>query len=180
MKYLYILFTTLLVLSCSTSDNQKAGTTPETKSYPDQESWNATMFITREGKTIGHLKAAHVQKFTKKNITLLDGGIQVDFYNEKGRHTSVLTSDGGEVMDATQDMTAYGHVVVVSDSGLTLHTDTLKWNNKKQKIYSKNSIILTTTKHDTLYGDGFVSDPDLANYEITNPRGKSSKSLNIQ
>ena len=77
-------------------------------------------------------------------------------------------------------MLAYGNVVVVSDSGVTLYTDTLKWDNKEQKIYSEIPVKITTQDHDTLYGDSFKSDPNLDNYEILNPRGKSKKSLKIE
>ncbi len=173
------LIITIFLLSCN-SDQSKSVQTATNQEFPDQESWNATVLITRNGKTVGVLKAGHVQKFSKKNITLLDDSIRVDFYDEQGHHKSVLTALGGKVNDINQDMEAYGHVKVVSDSGLTLYTDTLKWDNRAQKIYSEVPIMLTTSEDDTLYGDKFKSSPDLMNYEIENPRGKSSKKINIE
>ena len=167
------------VWGCS-SEGSKSAQTTGAKVYPDQESWNATVLITREGKTMGVLKAGHVQKFSKQNRTVLDDSIRVDFYDDYGNHKSVLTAQGGKVDDQTQNMIAYGHVVVVSDSGITLYTDTLKWDNKKQKIYSDIPIMLTTEEHDTLYGDKFKSSPDLINYEIENPHGKSSQKIKIE
>ena len=166
--------------SCSSEDQKANQATGNTQELPDQESWNATVLITRNGKTVGVLKAGHVQKFSKKNLTLMDDSIKVDFYDEQGHHKSVLTALGGKVNDINQNMEAYGHVVVVSDSGLTLHTDTLKWDNRTQKIYSDIPIMLTTDQGDTLYGDRFKSSPDLMNYEIENPHGKSSKKINIE
>ena len=166
--------------SCSSEDQKANQATENTQELPDQESWNATVLITRNGKTVGVLKAGHVQKFSKKNLTLMDDSIKVDFYDEQGHHKSVLTALGGKVNDINQNMEAYGHVVVVSDSGLTLHTDTLKWDNRTQKIYSDIPIMLTTDQGDTLYGDRFKSSPDLMNYEIENPHGKSSKKINIE
>ncbi|MEJ2543942.1 MAG: LPS export ABC transporter periplasmic protein LptC, partial [Calditrichaceae bacterium] len=103
-----------------------------------------------------------------------------DFYNNEGKHTSVLTSEGGKVFDNNQDMLAYGNVIVISDSGMTLYTDTLKWDNKKQKIISEVPIMITTEEGDTLYGDSFISDPNLRNREIINPHGKSVKSIDIE
>ena len=91
--------------------------------------------------------------------------------NQKnGQHTSVLTSEGGEVNDIEQNMTAYGNVVVVSDSGVTLYTDTLYWDNENQKIKSEIPVMIIS-ENDTLYGDTFISDPSLENYEITNSHG---------
>ena len=57
------------------SDDQQKTVQTSTGEFPDQESWNATVLITKEGKTVGVLKAGHVQKFSKKNITLLDENI---------------------------------------------------------------------------------------------------------
>ncbi len=178
MKF-HWLFVGLLIWACSQETPQK-GQLTESGELPDQESWNATVLITKEGKTVGVLKAGHVQKFSKKNMTVLDENIRVDFYDEQGNHKSVLTAEGGRVNDVTQDMEAYGNVVVVSDSGVTLYTDTLKWDNKNQKIYSDIPIMLTTEENDTLYGDSFRSSPDLINYEIINPRGKSAKKINLE
>lgn len=132
-----------------------------------------------EARTIGHLKAGKIEKYSNKNITLLKDGITLDFYNEQGQHTSLLTAEGGKVFDINQDMLAYGNVVVVSDSGMTLYTDTLKWDNKKRKIISEVPIMITTDEGDTLFGDSFVSDPNLKNREIINPHGKSVKTVNI-
>jgi len=177
-KTFFILLLGGLFFACSKSD-QKALPSGNTV-YPDQESWQATMLITKDGKTVGRLKAGHVRKYLNKKITLLDKNMRIDFYDQQGRHTSVLTSRGGKVFDARQDMLAYGKVKVVSDSGLTLYTDTLNWNNKEQKIYSDIPVMIVSKDQDTLYGDRFKSDPNLTHYEITNPHGKSKKSLKIK
>lgn len=176
---LFFIALLLFVIGCS-DDSAKTIQKTQTHEYPDQESWDATIVITRNGKKSGKLAAGHVRKYSDKMITLLDEGIKVDFFDETGQHTSVLTANGGKVFDQRQDMLAYGNVVVVSDSGMTMHTDTLKWDNKNQKIFSEIAVIFTTNENDTLYGDSFVSDPNLDNYEIVNARGKSSKRINLE
>ena len=178
MRYILFIFIVILMFGCITED--KESSVPNTvEDYPDQESWDATILITKEAHTIGHLKAGKIEKYSKRNITLLKENIKIDFYNNEGQHSSVLTSEGGKVFDYNQDMVAYGNVVVVSDSGMTLYTDTLKWDNKRQKIVSDVPIMITTEEGDTLYGDSFISDPNLRNREIINPRGKSVKSIKI-
>ncbi len=178
MRFILIIFIILMIYGCVTEE--KESSVPNaTEDYPDQESWDATILITKEAHTIGHLKAGKIEKYSKKNITLLKEHIKIDFYNNEGQHTSVLSSEGGKVFDYSQDMLAYGNVVVVSDSGMTLYTDTLKWDHKRQKIVSDVPIMIATEEGDTLYGDSFVSDPNLRNREIINPRGKSLKSIKI-
>ena len=182
MRFVFIFIVFILFyLQVSCSAERKQETVTETSvEYPDQESWQATIQLTKDGRIVGMLEAGHIQKFSKKNITLMKSGIKVDFYDMDGNHTSVLNSESGKVFDDRQDMLAYGNVVVVSDSGLTLFSDTLKWNNKEQKIYSDILVKIISNEADTLYGDSFISDPGLINYEIVNPRGKSSKLLTIE
>ena len=178
MKYIFLVIILIITIGCI-NDEKEPALPDSIEEYPDQESWDATILITKEANTIGYLKAGKIEKYSKKNITLLKEKIKIDFYNNEGQHTSVLTSEGGKVFDITQDMLAYGNVIVISDSGMTLYTDTLKWDNKKQKIISEVPITITTEEGDTLYGDSFVSDPNLRNREIINPRGKSIKTIKI-
>ena len=178
MKYIMLVAVIVFITACVSEDKPSA-LNNAIEEYPDQESWDATILITREAHTIGHLKAGKIEKYSKKNITLLKDSIKLDFYNEEGQHTSLLTAKGGKVFDITQDMLAYGNVIVISDSGMTLYTDTLKWDNKKRKIISEVPIMATTEEGDTLYGDSFISDPNLRNREIINPHGKSVKTINI-
>jgi len=176
-NFLYLIL--MILLFACVPDDKESSLPNNAEDYPDQESWDATILITKEAQTIGHLKAGKIEKYSKKNITLLKENIRIDFYNKEGQHTSVLTSEGGKVFDYNQDMLAYGNVIVVSDSGMTLYTDTLKWDNKKQKIYSEVPIIITTEEGDTLCGDSFISDPNLRNREIINPHGKTVKTIKI-
>lgn len=171
----------LMILLIPVACSRKAETeVPEAQGeFPDQESWNATIRITRDGNTIGLLKAGHIQKFYKQQKTLLKDSIQVDFFKNNGSHTSILYAAGGQVYDKRQDMLAYGNVIVVSDSGVVLYTDTLHWDNKKQKIYTEIPVMIVTDEADTLFGDRFESGPELVNYEIVNPRGRSSKMIRL-
>ena len=178
-KIITFLFLVMAVFSCTQKEDKKP-VAQVSAEYPDQESWNATIKITKEGKISGLVQAGYIKKFSNKQKTFLSDSVRIDFYNRQGQHNSVLYALGGEVNDRIQDMIAYGNVVVVSDSGITLYTDTLKWDNKRQKIISDIPIMITTGEGDTLYGDSFISDPDLSNYEIENPRGKSTKKVSIE
>ena len=58
------------------------------------------------------------------------------------------------------------NVVVESDSGVTLYTDTLNWDNKKELIFTTDSVMITTGTNDTLYGIGFESDVNMELWKI--------------
>lgn len=175
LKSFFVVIIVAVMISCSNNgseDDQKTSTIE----FPDQESWNSTLTITKDGQKVSIVQAAYYKKFSTKNIAYISEGLQADFFNDKGQHTSILTSQGGEVNDLDQDMIAYGNVIVVSDSGTTLHSDTLKWDNERQKIISEIPVMITSGT-DTLYGDTFISDPSLENYELTNSHGTGGQLL---
>jgi len=85
-----------------------------------------------------------------------------------------LKSALAEIEEASDFMRAMKNVVVVSDSGVTLYTDTLVWDSKEELIYTEVNVMLTTEEGDTLYGIGFESDIALENWRILKPSGVTS------
>ena len=83
---------------------------------PSQESWNTTVTFTDSGIVKAILKAGHIAAFETSKQTQLDSGVHVDFFDEHGVHSSVLTSRTGKVDENTNNLEAIGNVVVVSDS----------------------------------------------------------------
>ena len=146
---------------------------------PDQESWQSHITITREGRLVARVWANYIAAFNKEQKTHLEDSIHVDFLNSKGQHNSVLTANRGVVENNSRNLTATGNVMVVSDSGVVLWTEELLWDNNKQKIIS-NVPVKFATASDTLFGDSFVSDPDLRNYEIQRTRGTTRRLIPVE
>ena len=139
---------------------------------PSQESWNATITFTDSGRVTGILRAGHILVYATKKITLLDSMITVDFYDDNMQHTSVLTARRGMVNDATQDLEARESVVVISDSGSTLRTESLFWTNRTQKIHTPEYVEITTPR-EQIQGHGFESDRSLKNRTIYKVTGQA-------
>ncbi|MFZ1082205.1 MAG: LPS export ABC transporter periplasmic protein LptC [Candidatus Kryptoniota bacterium] len=142
---------------------------------PDQESWNSIIQFSDSGVTKGILKAGHVLVFNDDNMTYLGDSIRVDFFSDSGSHTSYLTADSGIVNNQTNDLEAIGNVYTHSDSGTSLWTEQLFWNNKTQKVTS-NVFVKIVSPKETLQGIGFESDRDLRNYRIFNVSGEAKGS----
>jgi|TARA_B110000438_G_scaffold32037_2_gene31563 LPS export ABC transporter protein LptC len=145
---------------------------------PDQESWGVTIILTDEGTIRAKVRSGHLEKYNNREFILLDSSVTVDFFDDKEQHTSVLTSDIAEVNQASNDMKAKGNVVAISDSGITLFSKSLIWSSKKEKLHTKENIMITTPEADTLYGVGFESDSDLKNWKILSPSGVTGRTLN--
>jgi LPS export ABC transporter protein LptC len=144
---------------------------------PDQESWGVTIILTNEGLMRAKVKSGHLEKYNEKEFILLDRDVTVDFFDSKEIHTSVLTSTKAEVDESSNDMKAIGNVVAVSDSGITLYSETLTWNSKDEKLHTKDNIMITTLEKDTLYGVGFESDSDMKNWKILSPSGVTGREM---
>ncbi|HMK38679.1 MAG TPA: LPS export ABC transporter periplasmic protein LptC [Bacteroidota bacterium] len=143
-------------------------------SLPSQESWRSTVYFTDSARIKAVLWAGHIADFQNLRITLLDDSVHVDFFDGQGRHTSLLTARRGKVNDATQDFVAYDDVVVVSDSGSTMKTDSLVWTNADRTIHT-NAFVDITSPAEHIMGQGLVSDQDLKNYRIFRVTGQALK-----
>ncbi len=173
----------VLIVSFHGCDLDKEKAIPEASDgseYPSQEGWNSKIYISNAGRLQAKVHYGHMIKYDSQKLYLFDEGVEIDFYDVEGNHTSHLISERGEYFETTEDVIGKGNVVVVSDSGLTLRTEELRWNNRREKIISDTLIMLTTPEHDTLYGMGFESNADLSHRVIHKPWGKSEKRIDLE
>ena len=167
MRFLTLLLITSLFISCSEEkikpvvDSSTAG-----GKIPSQESWDSKVIFTESGIIKAVLYSDHLEKYDDTNETLLEG-VKIDFYDEDGTKSSTLTSKRGKVDESTRNMYAIDSVVAVSDSGVTLRTDELMWNNRKRKI-TTDKFVTITSPDEQIQGYGFESDQGLDNYVIYN------------
>ncbi len=162
-------FFSIVLFACSNVESDKLGETRE--GLPDAESWNATITLTNKGSKRAIIKSGHLEKYQQRQYILLDQNVDADFFNENEIYTSNLKSEIAEIDESKDFLIAMGNVVVVSDSGVTLYTDTLSWDNVDEKVFTDDSVIFITEQNDTLYGIGFKSDIELNNWEIMQPTG---------
>ena len=162
-------FFSIALFACSNVESDKLGETRE--GLPDAESWNATITLTNKGSKRAIIKSGHLEKYQQRQYILLDQNVDADFFNENEIYTSNLKSEIAEIDESKDFLIAMGNVVVVSDSGVTLFTDTLSWDNVDEKVFTDDSVVFITEQNDTLYGIGFKSDIELNNWEIMQPTG---------
>ena len=98
--------------------------------------------------------------------------VNVDLFDEDFQHKSLIKSQSAMVNEKENSIKAYGSVVVISDDGKILMTDSLTWDNNSDKIYTDANLKFVTSDTDTLYGTGFKSNIDLTDWNILQPRGR--------
>ena len=142
---------------------------------PDQESWDITITMTNEGLVRAIVTSGYLKKFEQKSFVFLEDSVVVDFFDPSEIHTTRLTSERAEINERSNFMRAFQSVVVVSDSGVTLFTDTLSWDHKNKRIFTHDNVQVVTEKKDTLYGVGFESDVEMTHWNILQPRGVTDR-----
>ena len=153
----------VLLLACRSKveNNSRADSIELTQN----EIWNPVIILSREEDKIVEAKSEKLYKNTNADA-LLVGNVEVDFFNEEGQHISILYSDSARINEQNNNLRANGNVYVVSDSGYTLTTNEILWDNRYKMIVAEDSVMFTTTEGDTLYGVGFESDMDLEQWKI--------------
>ena len=163
------LFLLIFQFACQSNELQRSGETRQGR--PDAESWDAIITLPNTGAKRGVIRSGHLEKYNDNEFILLDQNVDADFFNEEEVFTTNLKSLVAEIDEEEDFLVAIGNVVVVTDSGVTLFTDTLSWDNQKEKVFTSDSVIFITEKKDTLYGIGFESDIELNNWKILQPTG---------
>ena len=92
------------------------------------------------------------------------------FYNDSLKIQSILTSHSAIIDKRKNIMKALGMVVLENNINEKLETEELIWNEESDLIYTEEPVKITTKK-EILFGEGFVSSPDLSSYSISNIRG---------
>ena len=158
---------TFLLLSCNKGDQEIS-----VKSYSkyDNEIFSPKIKIFQDKHLVIYSVSEKLLK-NENDDALLVGSVVADFYNDTGEYRSTLYSDSAIVEKISNNLRALGNVRVVSDSGYTLFSDEVFWNNQYKLVTSSDSVTFTNSNLDTLYGVGFESDMDLTNSKIYKPYG---------
>ena len=155
----------LLAAGCGDgSETQRSHPGVQAVRHPDQRILGFVLTETEEGRKLWVLEAEEARVFDSSNEIDLDT-LVVDFFDEDGAHVSQLTSKHGVIQRTTRDMRAFDDVEIVTDEGLRLESDEVRWASRSGKIVSDTRVRFTRGRN-VLTGVGFESDPSLENIEI--------------
>ena len=156
------------LISCSKNDF----TDNFEKDVHDQLSTNVEITLTKKGNITAKIKSEILKKNNQSLQLELFDNVNVDLFDENFQQKSLIKSQSAMVNEKQTRIKAYGSVVVISDDGKILMTDSLTWDNNSDKIYTDANLEFITSDSDTLYGTGFKSNIDLTNWNILQPRGR--------
>ncbi len=174
-----IFFCTVLVVACQ-SKHELTTNQPEGSDVPDQEGWNSTITSTSDGMITSKIKYVHMQKYSNRKKIKFDQGVELDFYDSNGVHTSKIYAAEAELADGKRNLDLWGNVRVLSDNGFKLYSEKIHWREYSGKILTDEYVTIITAENDTINGVGFESDNSLKNWTIKKPSGITQSSLDLQ
>jgi LPS export ABC transporter protein LptC len=169
---LFSLFLVLVLTGCEDKITPSVLPTVDSRTLPQQESWDNHIVISDSGKVRAVIDAGYLCVYEGSPQTHLSDGVVVHFYNIEGNQTSVLTSNEAIVDEATNNLEAVGNVVVVSQDSTKLKTEHLYWDNPHQLVHTPEFVRITSPT-EKLEGRGFESDQSLHNYKIFHVTGQA-------
>jgi LPS export ABC transporter protein LptC len=171
---LSVFLTSMLVIGCEDKIQPSVMSTIDSRSLPQQESWNSTIVVSDSGRVTAIILAGNIQVFETSHLTQMSHGVRVRFFDVKGIQTSILTSKEGSVDETTNNLEAHNNVVVVSNDSSRMTTERLLWDNQRRLIYTpKEEYVEITTEKEKLQGYGFESDQSLKNYRMFRVTGQT-------
>ena len=152
----------LAAMSCDQARRVMPGAT--SGELPDQEVSDFMVTETDAGRPEWTLHARSAAMFNARNM-LVARGVRVDFFDETGKRSSMLTAREGEMHQVRRDMVARGNVVLQTTDGTRMSTESLRFLNRTQRIVS-DDFVRVERQGDVLTGYGFESDPNLEHFEF--------------
>ncbi len=163
-----ILFLTpiLIATGCKGEEKEKAA-----QVEPGADS--VKVITTKKGHKLWVMKAVKVKE---RGDTLIGFGVSVRFYRG-GKVSSVLTADSGKYDQVSGNMVALGKVHLVSSDSVEMWSRSLKWDEKRQIIWTEDSVKIYDKKRDrTLYARGMETDASVSYIKFLSPvRGEGKE-----
>jgi LPS export ABC transporter protein LptC len=156
----------LVFLGCSEPSTEGAAERVELADAPDQEAWDVTKDVTRNGVLRASIRSPHLRKYDRERVSRLDGGVSVTFYaSGTGKVLSTLTSQKALIDEGRRILTAMDSVVLVSSRGSSLYTDTLRWEEETELIRGPSRVVIEGDDG-TESGIGFEATSDLSSWML--------------
>lgn len=169
---LAIFFGTLLILSCSNGDLNKAKEIAlKQQEVQIETTTGAEIIYSDSAKVKAKLKAPVLIHFKTKNPYYeMPKGIDVTFYDDNLKVTSTVTSDYAIRRENEKSVELRKNVIAKNAEGRTFTSEELIWDENTKKFYS-NKLVTISTAQATISGTSFWALEDFSYYEIKQGSG---------
>ena len=141
------------------------------ENMPQRTTYDPIIYYTDSANLKNKLIAGKIDTYSNdSNFSHISDGLRLEFYNESGKQTGVLTASEGFIYGQRGLMEARDSVRFVNEQNEKLITERLIWNQDSGIVYTKSPV--TIEREDgVIYGKGLVSNESFSKYRITEPSG---------
>jgi LPS export ABC transporter protein LptC len=154
----------LLLLAFGACGQESSEPPREDAAAHGREVLDFTLVETHEGVKRLVLVGSHMREDSDRHLMELED-IRADFFGDNGEHQSVLTARTGTVETETGDMVARSGVVVVTDDGVRLETEELRWCKDEGRIVTDLPVRILREGGE-VRGVGLETDPHLRHFRL--------------
>jgi LPS export ABC transporter protein LptC len=163
------MFSYFLVGCENSKDDIKNITTRDT--LPSESAKEVTFFFSDSAKIKMKMVSPKVENYPGSNAYIeFPKGIHIWFYDDSMQVETEITANYAIRHEKEFLMEAKNDVVVTNKEGERLNTEHLIWDEKKEMIYTKEFVRITTAS-EVVYGTGLESDQNFTKYKINNIKG---------
>jgi LPS export ABC transporter protein LptC len=159
-----ILLIAILAISCSKNEPKVTEKVDKDAITTEQVLHDSRINLSQGGRTTAVIDAKYIEKrFGAKKTIAKD--IIAHFYDSTGMETSWLVADSGEVGELSNQLDVWGNVEVNTRDSVKLHTESLKWDQKINKVVTEDYVEIHR-EGTIVRGYGFVSERTLKEFSI--------------
>lgn len=165
-------FILITLKSCKNNNIEKIQILTAADNLPIEVGTNILLNYTDSGLVKAKVFAPTLERFDneKRNQSIMKKGITAYFYDSNKKITSYIKSKYAVRDESAHTMTVKNDVIVVNIKGDTLRTESLIWDERTNKINTKDAVKINTPD-EIIYGDGLESNTEFSEYKIFKIKG---------
>lgn len=145
---------------------------------PDQETWDVALSLSMDGQARALVRAPYLARYERADSTFArfgptaddTGRVAVQVYDE-GQPTATVESDRLLYFDDERRFVAEGRVIVQTETGKTLRSESLTWDEAERSLRT-DGFVRITTPTERLQGYRLVADEGLETYTLARITGQ--------
>ncbi len=147
---------------------------------PDQETWDVSLSLAMDGQPRALVRAPYLARYERADSTFARFGpaapgdstrVKVQVYDAAGRPTATVESNRLIYFDAERRFVAEGRAVVRTETGKTLRTEALTWDEAGRSLRT-DGFVQIVTPEERLQGYRLVADENLETYSLARITGQ--------
>jgi len=167
-KIIPMVFIIGIICSCNNKEEVKdASFFTEQEKNPISKGKNVSLIYSEKSTVKIKISAPIMEEYLdgEEKYTEMAEGVEILFYGPLLKIKSTLTSKYAIQQTSKKIVEVKNDVVVVNDKGEQLNTEYLIWIEDSSKIYSEESVKITT-KDEIIIGEGMEANQDFSKWKI--------------